>query len=164
MSHPSHVELSKLSVDTINVRKTDRGADPALVASIKAKGVIVPLTVRPNLSDDGFYTVTDGGKRYAALVALVSKKDIDLNYQVPIVVRDEDDQAARDTRRPNGAASTSRQKRRNSGAQGDRGVCTIAIFAARNVPHRGRKIRWGRSDAVRRDGKGRPHARAAAHQ
>lgn len=97
MSHPSHVELSKLSVDTINVRKTDRGADPALVASIKAKGVIVPLTVRPNLSDDGFYTVTDGGKRYAALVALVSKKDIDLNYQVPIVVRDEDDQAARDT-------------------------------------------------------------------
>ncbi len=97
MTEPTHVPLSHLSIAEINVRKTDRGADPALVASIKAKGVIVPLTVRPNLFEDGFYTVTDGGKRYAALVALLNKKDIEPDYQVPIIVRNEDDQAARDT-------------------------------------------------------------------
>lgn len=93
--YPSHVPLSALSLDErVNVRKTNRGADPEFVASILAKGVIVPLTVRPN--GEGF-KVTDGGKRLAALQALLSDGRIGGDYPVPIVVREEDDTAARDT-------------------------------------------------------------------
>jgi hypothetical protein len=52
--------LSELKIDPANVRTGDTKADPAFVASIREKDIIVPLTVRQNGSG---YLVTDGGKR-----------------------------------------------------------------------------------------------------
>lgn len=96
-----HVPLITLAVDQVaNVRKTGRGAEPLFVASIRAKGIIEPLTVRKN--GDG-YKVVNGGKRLAALQFMATSGGtaagvpVDDNYPVPVIVRDEDDREARDT-------------------------------------------------------------------
>jgi len=92
--------LSELSIDKVNVRKTARRAEPIFAASIRRKGVIEPLIVRPNGQG---YKITNGGKRFDALQFLrdhqESAKGIAVTdaYPVPIVVRAEDDAAARDT-------------------------------------------------------------------
>lgn len=92
--------LSMLSIAEINVRKTKTGAEPKMAASIRAKGVIEPLTVRQ--TGEGF-TITNGGKRFAALQFLRDNNEYakgervtDL-YPVPIIVRDESDAEARET-------------------------------------------------------------------
>jgi ParB family chromosome partitioning protein len=97
-----HAPLSKLSIDEIiNVRKTDRGAEPQYVASIREKGIIQALVVRRHKDDH--FTITDGGKRYSALTFLKEKGDaangvpVTDDYQVPIVVRQESDADALDT-------------------------------------------------------------------
>jgi len=99
--HPSTVPLSLLSIDEkANVRKTGRGSEPMFVASIEAKGIIEPLTVRINGKG---YAVTNGGKRLSALqwmkdhgkaAAGVAVTD---GFEVPVNVREEDDKNARDT-------------------------------------------------------------------
>jgi ParB family chromosome partitioning protein len=100
MQHPSHVPLSQLTDDAANARRTGRGAEPIYVASIRAKGVVVPLIVRPN--GKGFM-VTDGGKRLAALHWMRDHGEaakglpVDDAYAVPVTVNEDDDQAARDT-------------------------------------------------------------------
>lgn len=97
-----HVPLITLAIDEIaNVRRTGRGAEPIFTASIRAKGVIEPLTVRKNGGDG--YKVVNGGKRLAALHWLSEHGEtaagvkVDGNYPVPVTVRDEDDREARDT-------------------------------------------------------------------
>jgi ParB family chromosome partitioning protein len=100
MTHPTHVTIHNLKLDEkVNVRKTDTGAEAAFLANIEQKGILVPLTVRPNGSG---YLVINGGKRLAALQHLaktgkkIEGKPADA-YLVPIHVRDEDDASARDT-------------------------------------------------------------------
>jgi ParB family chromosome partitioning protein len=97
----TQVPLSELSIDdTVNVRKTGRGSEPQFAASIRAKGVIEPLIVRKNGKG---YTVTNGSKRFDALRFLKEKGDnaagtpVTDAFQVPIIVRDEDDGEARET-------------------------------------------------------------------
>lgn len=85
--------LMDLKIDPANVRKTDRAPDETLLASIRAKGLLAPLTVRPNGA--GYY-VTDGGKRLAALHILVRDGDFDKGQLIPCVLRDDDDAAAAD--------------------------------------------------------------------
>lgn len=86
--------LSELKIDPANVRSGDNKPDPAFVASIREKDIIVPLTVRQNGSG---YLVTDGGKRLAALQALVKEGVNDKDRMVPVTVRDDTDTDAIDT-------------------------------------------------------------------
>lgn len=80
-------KLMDLKIDPANVRQTDRAPDEGLLASIRAKGMIVPLTVRKNGAG---YFVIDGGKRLAALHILVRDGEIDRTLPVPCVLRDGD--------------------------------------------------------------------------
>jgi len=73
-------KLSDLKIDPANVRQTDKAPDEGLLASIRAKGLIVPLAVRKN--GEGYY-VTDGGKRLAALHVLA--RDGEFDKAKPIV-------------------------------------------------------------------------------
>jgi ParB family chromosome partitioning protein len=94
------VPLSQLAIASINVRKTNSGAEPKFAASIRAKGVIEPLTVRKNGNG---YTITNGGKRFAALTFLRDNNQeakgerVTDSYPVPVNIRDESDAEARDT-------------------------------------------------------------------
>lgn len=78
--------LMDLKIDPANVRQTDRAPDESMLASIREKGVIVPLTVRKN-GKDGYF-VTDGGKRLAALHILARDGEYDKAKPIPCVVRD----------------------------------------------------------------------------
>lgn len=96
MQHPSHVALAQLVEDNaINARKTDIDPDPALIASIRLKGITTALTVRPR--PDGAYRITDGRRRYRALNILVDQGHVPADVRVPILVRDESDAEAKDT-------------------------------------------------------------------
>lgn len=63
------IALKDLRVSKENPRKTpaDAAAHAALVASIKAHGLIQPLVVRPQADNDNKYDVIEGGRRMAAL-------------------------------------------------------------------------------------------------
>jgi ParB family chromosome partitioning protein len=87
-------KLNDLKLDPANVRQTDRAPDEGLLASIRAKGLIVPLTVRKNGAG---YFVIDGGKRLAALHILARDGDFDKTKPIACVLRDDDAAAAADT-------------------------------------------------------------------
>ena len=82
------VPLSRLALAPENVRKTppDEAADAQLVASIKAHGLLENLVVRPDEpAADGAerFAVVAGGRRLAALVALVKEGSFNALHPVP---------------------------------------------------------------------------------
>jgi len=93
------VPLSQLKIDPANVRH-DGTPDPSFIASISAKGIIVPLIARKN--GDG-YLVTAGGKRLASVQELLKRGATMLGDKVTsdtlikIEVRDDDELGAIDT-------------------------------------------------------------------
>jgi ParB family chromosome partitioning protein len=92
----AQVPLSSLDFDDqINARKGKHGPSPIFVANIRAKGVLVPLLVRPAEGDR--YSVIDGAKRLSALKALAEEGAIEADHPIPVEVRAEDDAAARET-------------------------------------------------------------------
>lgn len=86
-------KLNDLKVDPANVRKTDLVPEESLLASIRAKGVLVPLTVRPN--GEGYY-VTDGQKRLGAMHILQRDGDFDKEKPIQCVLQEVDAAAAAD--------------------------------------------------------------------
>jgi ParB family chromosome partitioning protein len=84
----------------VNARKTNIEPSPAFVLNVRTIGIKVPLMVRAN--GDG-YKVTDGGKRYRALMAIAKAEQevkgiaVGPAYPVPVIIEDADDQQARDT-------------------------------------------------------------------
>lgn len=60
-----NIQLSKLQVSPINVRKTATQSIADLIASIRSVGLLNPLTVNPG--DDGIFYVVAGSRRLAAL-------------------------------------------------------------------------------------------------
>ncbi len=98
MEYPTHVPIAQLRIDDSNVRKTGRGAEKSFLGSIRAKGILQPLMVRPNGTG---YLVTNGGKRLAALEQLVADGATiagapAADYLVPIFVSEMSDAIARD--------------------------------------------------------------------
>lgn len=83
------VPLSMLSLSPDNVRSTEAEdpALPAMVASIRAHGVLQPLIVTPVDGKPGRYAVEAGGRRYRALRSLANDLEIGENYPVPVSVR-----------------------------------------------------------------------------
>lgn len=79
--------------DKANVRKHGRGADPQMIASIKAIGLRQPLLVRPNGKG---HVVIDGGKRFEAIAELVKTGDLPKDFAVPVIIDQADDAKARE--------------------------------------------------------------------
>lgn len=100
MTTVSHVPLSQLVIDSVNVRKTDIEPSPAFVMNVRAIGIKIPLLVR--LNGEG-YKVADGGKRLRALQS-IAKAGQDIKgipvtseYPVPVTIEEATDEQARDT-------------------------------------------------------------------
>lgn len=95
------VKLSELSIDPINVRKTARGGEPKFAASIRKRGVLEPLVVRPN--PKGGYLIVNGGERYTALLHMKKKSEkangvaVNDDFAVRVEVTDRPDAEARAT-------------------------------------------------------------------
>lgn len=84
------VDLDKLVITKTNVRRHGERDIDSMAASIKAKGLIQPLLVRP--LDDGTFDVVVGGRRTLAFRKLM--KDGESISRVPCIVSDIDDAAA----------------------------------------------------------------------
>lgn len=70
------IPLSELTISTLNVRKkepTKEGMD-AMIASIKATGILHNLIVHPCKDGKHKYAIADGGRRFRAAKALVKCK------------------------------------------------------------------------------------------
>jgi ParB family transcriptional regulator, chromosome partitioning protein len=86
-------KLMELKIDPANVRQTDKAPDEGLLASIREKGLLIPLTVRKNGAG---YLVTDGGMRLQALHILARDGDYNKETPIPCVLREDDEATAAD--------------------------------------------------------------------
>src|ERR1700733_9912652 len=81
------IPLTKLEISPLNVRKTtSKTADAELMASIKAHGLINPLTVIEQKG--GKFHVIAGGRRLAALQAPQKAGDLPKDHTVNCQVTD----------------------------------------------------------------------------
>jgi len=86
-----HIELSKLVVSAANMRAKRKDRDIAeLVPSIRARGVLVPLLVRPNGEPDT-YEIVAGRRRYYAAKSLEAEGG---PASVPCAIMEPGDDAA----------------------------------------------------------------------
>ena len=70
----THIDLGKLSIAAVNMRHGRKAPDVSdILPSIRARGVLVPLLVRPNGSPESFEIVA-GRRRYFAAKALAEEQ------------------------------------------------------------------------------------------
>lgn len=66
----THIELAKLTVSPVNMRQARKAPDISdLLPSVRARGILVPLLVRPNGEPDCFEVVA-GRRRYHAALTI----------------------------------------------------------------------------------------------
>ena len=87
-----HIDLAKLSVSALNMRDGKKPPEIAdVLPSVRARGVLVPLLVRPNGSAETFEIVA-GRRRYYAAKAV--QEESGLAVEVPCALLDASDDAA----------------------------------------------------------------------
>ncbi len=87
-----HIELGKLKEAAVNMRHAKKAPDVSdILPSVKARGVLVPLLVRPNGGDDTFEIVA-GRRRYFA--AKEVEADVGSIEPLPCAVMEAGDDAA----------------------------------------------------------------------
>lgn len=87
-----HIELSQLSVSPANMRGVTKKPDLAnILPSVRARGILVPLIVRPSAAD-GDYEIVAGKRRYYA--ALTVAEECGSIEPLPCAVMEAGDDAA----------------------------------------------------------------------
>lgn len=88
----AHIQLCKLSVSKANMRYARRAPDVSdILPSIRKRGVIVPVIVRPNGSDETFEIVA-GARRFHA--AQIVRDETDIVDPMPCAIMEAGDYAA----------------------------------------------------------------------
>lgn len=88
----AHIELGKLSVSAANMRNGKKPPDISdILPTVRARGVIVPLIVRPNGGPDSFEIVA-GRRRFFAAVAVAEESG--LSEPLPCAIMEAGDDAA----------------------------------------------------------------------
>lgn len=83
------IPLNKLMPSPRNVRRSsDEAADAQLKVDIAGRGLLQNLVVAPAKKPRGSFTVEAGGRRLAALKALVEERVLDPGYEAPCFVLD----------------------------------------------------------------------------
>ena len=87
-----HIDIANLSVSAANMRGITKKPDLTnILPSIRARGILVPLIVRPG-AEDGCYEIVAGKRRYHAALAVAEEQDgID---PLPCAVMEAGDDAA----------------------------------------------------------------------
>ena len=87
-----HIDISHLSVSPTNMRGITKKPDLTnILPSVQARGILVPLIVRPR-TEDGNYEIVAGKRRYHAALAVAEEQDgID---PLPCAVMEAGDDAA----------------------------------------------------------------------
>ena len=81
-----HIAIDKLTVSTANMRVRGRKPDIAnILPSVRARGVLVPLIVRP-AEDDGQFEIVAGKRRYHAALAVAEEDERQRPQPLPCAV------------------------------------------------------------------------------
>ncbi|MDP9421505.1 MAG: ParB/RepB/Spo0J family partition protein [Pseudomonadota bacterium] len=68
-----HIDIANLSISAANMRMKGRAPDLAnILPSVRARGVLVPLIVRPN-GQDGHFEIVAGRRRYLSALAIAEE-------------------------------------------------------------------------------------------
>jgi ParB family transcriptional regulator, chromosome partitioning protein len=88
------IALEALSVSPANMRHSKRPPDTAdILPSVRARGVLVPLLVRPN-GKPGHYEIVAGRRRYFAAKTIAEEADSSALVSLPCAVLEGGDDAA----------------------------------------------------------------------
>src|SRR3954451_11729445 len=87
-----HIELANLTVSAANMRGRAKVDIANILPSVRARGILVPLMVRPNGSPDTFEIVA-GKRRYHAALA-IAEQNSGKCEPLPCAVLDDADDAA----------------------------------------------------------------------
>lgn len=82
------IQLNKLALSDLNVRKVKPKEIEALAADIQARGVLQNLI---GYDEDGKIKICAGGRRYRALKLLQKAKTIPGTFEVPVEIRSKDE-------------------------------------------------------------------------
>lgn len=86
------IDLGKLSISKTNMRYAKKAPDVAdILPTVRARGVLVPLIVRPNCAE-GAYEIVAGARRFAAATIVAGEKGE--AEPLPCAILEEDDDAA----------------------------------------------------------------------
>lgn len=86
------ITIDRLSVSKANMRHGRKAPDISdILPSVKARGILVPLLVRPN-GEVGHYEIVAGRRRYHAALAATGEGGSDMS--LPCAIMDEGDDAA----------------------------------------------------------------------
>jgi ParB family transcriptional regulator, chromosome partitioning protein len=88
------IALEALSISRANMRHSKRPPDIAdILPSVRARGILVPLLVRPN-GQPGHYEIIAGRRRYFAARAIAEEADSSALVALPCAILDDSDDAA----------------------------------------------------------------------
>jgi ParB family chromosome partitioning protein len=88
-----HIRIANLTVSTANMRGRGKADIANILPSVRARGILVPLMVRPNGSPDTFEIVA-GKRRYHAALAVAEENGGEIEPLPCAVLDDADDAAA----------------------------------------------------------------------
>lgn len=88
------IDLGKLSVSKANMRYAKKAPDVSdILPTIRARGVLVPLIVRPNCAD-GAFEIVAGARRYTAARIVADERGDAVSEPLPCAILDDGDDAA----------------------------------------------------------------------
>jgi ParB family chromosome partitioning protein len=88
------IDLGKLSISKANMRYAKKAPDVSdILPTVRARGVLVPLIVRPNCAD-GAYEIVAGARRYTAAKIVAGERGDESGEPLPCAILDAGDDAA----------------------------------------------------------------------
>ena len=88
------IDLGKLSISKANMRYAKKAPDVTdILPTVRARGVLVPLIVRPNCGPDAFEIVA-GARRYTAAKLVADERGDERGDSLPCAILDDGDDAA----------------------------------------------------------------------
>lgn len=88
------IDLGKLSISKANMRYAKKAPDVSdILPTVRARGVLVPLIVRPNCAD-GAYEIVAGARRYTAAQIVAGERGEAGTDPLPCAILDDGDDAA----------------------------------------------------------------------
>ena len=130
--------LSRISIDYNPRRYFDRTAHAELVASLKLRGMLQPMLVRPTA--DGSYAVVAGGRRYRAALEAFGA-----GGSVPVIIRQMSDQEALE-------AAIDENDVRDDASETEQADAAVRVLAAcrDDRAEAARRLGWSQSKLDRR--------------
>ena len=134
------VPLTRITIGYNPRRYFDRHKHEELVASLRLRGMLQPILVRPAPEGEGCYTIVAGGRRYRAAIEAFGA-----NGEIPVVIREMSDQEALE-------AAIDENDIRDDASETEQADAAVRVLAAcrNDRAEAGRRLGWSRAKLDRR--------------